>query len=249
MSRTYLKPMSGGEILDAAFSLYRHHFLDYTKIALIAFAPSIVMTLFSSSIANLLMYFAQTFALIAVMKRASGHLLGEDYGYDVCFKTALRKWFPIFAASMLVGILISFGFLLLVVPGVLLIAVWFAYQQVLVLENDWAFPSRSTALAKGAWTKILLVKFVSFLILMIPGGAIGVASVMMQPPSGDPFAGFDPPVSIVLGTLAVSVLTTPFKTLVDTMLYYERRVAVEGLDVELAARGLAQGDADASGDA
>lgn len=243
MSRSLLREMGAGEILDAAFTLYRRHFIDMMKLGALFFGPVLVLTLVDDGLGYMAQIFVALGATIALMKRGAGHIIEEPASYGVCARTGLRKWFPVFAASFLITILTSIGLLLFVVPGVLLTAVWFAWMPVLVIENDWGFPSRSTALAKGAWAKILLVKLVSVIILVAPGLAIGMAEGMNATAPTDAFDAMTPSFTIIIATTLISLLTTPFSVFVDLMLYYERRVAVEGYDVELATGDLAQPEA------
>lgn len=239
MSRSVLRPMGIGEILDAAFGLYRRHFVDLVKLGALVIVPQMVLSLVDMGVAFVAQFILPLVLTVALMKRASGYILEEDTTYGQCLKLGLRKWFPVFAAQFLVSMVTTLGYLLFIVPGVLLTAVWFAWMPVMVLEDDWGFPSRSAELAKGAWVKILVVKLVSFVILFGPGAVLGVAGGAFDTSAApQTFGEALPDLWVMLAGLAIALLTTPFKVLVDVMLYYERRVAVEGLDVELATRDL-----------
>ena len=106
--------------------------------------------------------------------------------------------------------------------------------------------SRSRELARGAWGRIFGIFVVSYIIIMIPsvlvGATTGVALAGAMLSSGDPEAataamGWFSAVNNVLSIL-LSALTTPFLTAALTVLYYDRRVRTEALDLEIATERL-----------
>lgn len=133
-----------------------------------------------------------------------------------------------------------------VVVGIVHFSVW----SVVVVEEKGAVASlaRSRELARGAWGRIFGVWFVAMLIIMIPsgvvGGVAGAAYIVTQVSQGGLESAAAPmPVWLTAATNLLSTLmtaiTTPFYVAAMTLLYLDRRVRTDALDLELAAEGLA----------
>jgi hypothetical protein len=143
-------------------------------------------------------------------------------------------------AGVIVGTVaaVAGGFTLVAAGGWLACAV-----PITVIEGVGPFRAigRSFELARGAVLRSGALMLVAGLIVMLP--AIGVLllsgqlSLMFTSPGAQlPLSGL---LIQQLGALAASLFTTPFLLSVMTVLYYDRRVRGEALDVELAAHELA----------
>ncbi len=115
-------------------------------------------------------------------------------------------------ASILYGIAVAIGFVLLIVPGLILITIWAVIAPVIVIENQGAMDAfgRSRELVKGyGWPVFgvvlcaLLITFVVSIILISIAAAIADGPILR----------------IVLGVLA-STVTAPIAALVAGVLYY-----------------------------
>jgi len=123
---------------------------------------------------------------------------------------------PLIGVSIVAGIGITIGFVLLIIPGLILLTIWAVFVPVLVLENPSGLKSlsRSRDLVRGnGWQVfgvIVLVDFVLALVVGIIVGAIAVASLG---------AG------IVVGVV-VHVLLAPVGALAAAVMYFElKRIA------------------------
>lgn len=122
------------------------------------------------------------------------------------------------------------------------ISLLFAVLPAVVVEGKGPLSAigRSVDLARGALGRVAGVIVVTFLITYLPGLAVmaltgGFASLMNPEtvPSTGQFM-----TQQVLG-MGVYVLTTPFFVSVIVLLYFDRRVRTEALDVQMAADRLA----------
>jgi hypothetical protein len=122
------------------------------------------------------------------------------------------------------------------------ISLLFAVLPAVVVEGKGPMEAiaRSFDLARGAVGRIVGLMLVTLLITYLPGMAVialtgGFAQMMdtSQVPSMGQFM-----TQQVLG-LAVNILTTPFMVSVMILLYFDRRVRTEALDVQMAAENLA----------
>lgn len=141
--------------------------------------------------------------------------------------------------AVIVFLVLSIGFGVWLLPGA------FSVVPAVALEKRGAFGAlrRSFRLARGARFRILGVLAVSFLLANVPGFVFelvgyGLAGVL----SGNP-AQATSAVQFWLieaGSLAIWAVTTPFWVLCVMLLYYDRRIRTEALDLEVAAASLSE---------
>jgi len=122
------------------------------------------------------------------------------------------------------------------------IGMFFAVIPAVVVEGKGPVEavSRSFDLARGAVGKVVGLMVVTVLITYLPGMAVmaltgGFSSIL--DPQAVPSVG-QMMTQQLLG-LAVNVLTAPFMVSVIVLLYFDRRVRTEALDVQMAAEHLA----------
>jgi hypothetical protein len=122
-------------------------------------------------------------------------------------------------ASILAGIAIGIGLILLIVPGLFLLTIWCLIVPVLVLEGVGVGASfgRSRELVRGFAWNVFGTMVVAFLILIVAGIVIGL--ILSPLPAS---------VSQVLSGLISGTLVAPFLALVVTLGYFRLRSAHEG---------------------
>lgn len=127
-----------------------------------------------------------------------------------------------------------------------LTATFFALLPLTVLDRKGPIASlnRSFALSKGGRLKIVAVLFVAWLIILLP--TMGISMIFIGPMATfDPAASANMPATMLalqnFANFASSILTTPFLVASIVLLYYDRRVATEALDLERAVDELAAG--------
>jgi hypothetical protein len=122
------------------------------------------------------------------------------------------------AVSILAAIGIGIGFLLLIVPGLILVTIWSVVAPVTVLERPGIFAAfgRSRELVKGNGWQVFGVIVLFVLIFIAIGIVLGVIGALLSD------AG-----EIVLGWVG-SVLTAPLVALAASVLYFDLKEAREG---------------------
>ncbi|MBI1757685.1 MAG: hypothetical protein HYR62_00415 [Actinobacteria bacterium] len=144
-------------------------------------------------------------------------------------------------AAVIAGVLPTVGLVLLVAPGVLLWGGWALTTPALIIERLGPIQAlrRSWRLAWPSFGRIWGIRAMSVLIgmtlqvlLALPFVAAGslVAGLM----NADPDATAPVPVLVlsVLGTVLASTVVAPFQSGVLALLYLDRRMRAEGLDIE-----------------
>jgi hypothetical protein len=262
MNLPQLRPLTFGEILDGTFALYRRHFLDYVLTALIPTVPTIVAWIalwlllpktqegvdaLSTAQLFLVPYSVVASLLIwgGITHMAAGAYAGERITWQQGLAAAWRRLLPLLGAVLLTAAAVMVGLVLLVIPGILLFLMFFAIIPVVMLERRGPIEAmgRSRQLARAAWGRIFGVLLILVLIILIPSLAFGVAAGAMGMMDGaeSGFAeglglGF---VLMQLVSTLISALVTPLVPIGVLLLYYDRRVRAEGLDLEIATQRLA----------
>jgi hypothetical protein len=144
-------------------------------------------------------------------------------------------------AAGVMGVVVG---LLFVVLGFGVLAAMFAVVPAVVVEHKgpWAALKRSWQLSGGARLRIVGVALVGYLIVFLPMlgvmFATGMASTMWDPAAGAMLSARQLAFQQMVGLLS-GALTFPFFIGCFVLLYYDRRVRTEALDLEMAAEGLA----------
>jgi uncharacterized membrane protein len=149
----------------------------------------------------------------------------------------------ILIASLLMGLVILLGFLLMVIPGVILAVGLAVAIPAVVLEAGRSASgalSRSWELTRGSRWRIFGLGLTLFVLLYIPVVAIsGLVAVLV--PRGAA-AGFGASSTATIVALAiggvVQLFIYPLFYCVLTVTYYDLRVRKEGFDLELLASSL-----------
>ena len=247
-----LRPMSLGEVLDTAFGIYRQLFIPLLVVSILTQSIPLAIGLFVEAAGGITqqpglwaLSMGLSLVLGSVGTAASTFLIAETYlGSTLPVGEAFLRSTPymgrLIGTSLLVSLMMGLGFLLLVVPGVIIACGLILTPAALVLEDipgGTAAMGRSWALTKGQRGKIFGSLMVAVILLFIPGMAIGAFAVASA--SGD----MTETTLKLMSQLVVSVLQIlvyPFFYALTTVLYYDMRVRKEGYDLEMLATSLQQ---------
>ncbi len=254
MAAPVLRPLSTGEVLDVSFGLYRSLFVPLVIVAAVCRTAPLLLSLYlqpatvsKDPFAGLNMLAehwmlwivliflglaASAFAVAATTSIVSAAYLG----HVVTAAQALARATGVIGRLILVSLLTSFvfflGFLVLIVPGIILISGLILSSVVLVLESGLGpigAMNRSWELTKGFRWKVFVTVFVAALILAVPSMVVGVLAAV-----GSVLGTWPPLISVVLSGV-LQIFAYPFLYVVITVLYYDLRVRKEGFDLELLA--------------
>jgi hypothetical protein len=171
-----------------------------------------------------------------------GHaVLGKPVTFAQAWEEFKPRLLPLLGATLLATLLIAVGVVLCIVPGIWLGVLFALVTPALVLERcgiSTAF-GRSRALVNGAWWRtfgiLLLTAVIGWVIssiISIPFTLMGSASTGF---SGDPTAALSVGSLILttIGAIIASTITLPFTSAVTVLVYVDRRMRSEGMDIEL----------------
>jgi hypothetical protein len=238
------------ELLDAAFQVMRARYPRLLVAALVICSPAFVLDLLVPAEAgkltdaahSLLLAYASAAAVVIV----SDAYLGQERGLGDVLRAVLSRFGSIWGVGFMKNILVGFGLLLLVVPGILAFIVTFAMVPAVMLEGASTSQSfeRSRALARGNKGRIFLTMVLSFTLMLFAylGTLLAVGFL----------AGLAGGISEFGITLLSQVALTaayPFIATVSVLLYYDARIRNEAFDIEMLmadAQGLGPAEAEVS---
>jgi len=178
-------------------------------------------------------------ALIAMVSRSlvSGCVTRATVAYSQghraslgeCLSVALRRALPVFVVSILFGILVVLGLIVLIVPGIMMAVMWSVVVPITVEERTGilgAF-SRSQELTRGArWTIFGL-----FLLIFLIGMGIGLVGVLVATVTLG-FSYENPTISSSLPAIIMNAivltLASAFSSALITSLFVELREWKDG---------------------
>ncbi len=157
-------------------------------------------------------------------------LRGERASIADCIGRGLAQIGPVVAVALILSVMVWFGFLILIVPGIILVCVYGMAIPVAVVERPgiMASLSRSAELTRGNRWRIFGVILVIFAIQALAGILINLPVALV------PEEGLG---TTVLGVLdfIVQALAAALNAVVIAVMYHDLRVSQEGADSEAIA--------------
>jgi Uncharacterised protein family (UPF0259)/Membrane domain of glycerophosphoryl diester phosphodiesterase len=249
-----LRPLSVGEILDGSFSNIRMNPQSTLGLALLFVVAFEVLNVFisygrynSSGFVGFLLSLLSQVLLIVMTVALSGCLitviseavLGRRLSPNEAFNRVKPRIPGLVGLALLVGIIVMIGLLLLLLPGIFAYVALALSAPAFILERVGVTDSmrRSWELVKGDFWRVLGILLLGFLIVLvimfiiiIPFAIIAGASFVAS--GGD--AGFGAIIILAVGQTIAATIGQPISAGITALLYVDRRMRAEGLDVTLA---------------
>jgi hypothetical protein len=260
-----LGPMRPTEILGGAWTLYRRRWRTLLAIMAIAVPVAVSMpstralpgpgseyqvivhhravaTTGSWAVTALLvlalLVAVAGFAVVvgAVARAAAVAAAGEDLGVRRSYRFGVARVWPLVGVVLAIALLVGFGSILLVIPGVIVGVLLAAAVPSLVVEGRrWRDAlSRSSSLVTGHWWH-------SFGTLLLTWLLLGLATNLVDRAAGWLLDGRLLDAGWLAQTVAQAVsltLVAPFAGLVGVLLYLDLRARKEPLDADVLRRDL-----------
>jgi hypothetical protein len=221
-----MNPTDG--VIAEAFDLYKKHFSHLVVVAFVVYVAIAVLSvllvliggwvgIILSAILSVVGAFLVQAALVeAVADIRDGR---ADLTVGETLSRGASRIASVAGASILAGIAIGIGLLLLIVPGLVLITWWAVIIPIIVLEHVGTFDSfsRSRELVRGFDFQVFGVIVIQFLIFIAFSIVLGILLIAVP----EEVRSF---VSNVVG----GAFTGPFAALVTTLLYFRLKAAKEG---------------------
>jgi hypothetical protein len=182
--------------------------------------------IFVGVVVGLLVFFSLNMIGEAVLLLgAFQRMRGQPLRVNEALQRAFARFFPLIGLGILWAVGVMVGFILLIVPGVILLCVWWVVVPACIVEDLGPIQSlsRSAELTRGYRWKV----FGLFVLLTVINGIGGKMVDLVFGLAGDVVAG--------IGSLCWFVAWTAFSNCVLIMTYHDLRVAKEGIDTEQIA--------------
>ncbi len=256
-----LRPLSVGELLDAAIKVCTAHAGTLLKAVLFVLVPVQVfaaLVLVSTVpdadyltgetvedvsgtyvagqiVIGLLGIVSFLLATGACFRAVAEGWLGRQPDWRESLRFALRRALPLAWVSILYFFGVLLGALLIVLPGIWVAVAWSVVYPVVLVEDVRGRRAlgRSRRLVRGRWWASFAVLLLGFLLAFIVGAIFGFVFGVLS--AVNESLGFLIVTSTVANLLA-SVVTTPFQAALVTVLYFDLRVRKEGFDLQLLAQ-------------
>jgi len=248
-----LRPLSLGELLDRCFFLYRENFLLFAgltalpHLVLLAFQLGDVAIQRWMGVGAGLVWTLATYALTLGVTAASqgatviavSHVhLGRPATIAESFAGIKGRIFYLALIMIGYGIGVSIGFVLLIVPGIILGLMWALTIPVAVLEDTGLGDSvnRSAELTKGARGRVFVIYilFAIMLLILYTAWMFPVLLIMSLAAQKHHVIGVPLWTQIVIpvGSFISQCLAGPLMTIGFSLLYYDQRVRKEAFDLQ-----------------
>ena len=268
MKRQQLRPLSIGETIDAVFTIYRSHFVVLITIVAVVLVPILLLqgilelafinnlvetdpeditslgdifspgAVVASFLLGLLGWAANALASGAVVKAVSDTYLGREPDWRQSIQFALTKLAPLMLGSLLFGIGVAFGLVLLIVPGIILAVSWAVFAPAIIIEDAGATGGlgRSWQLIGGRRWPVFGTFVVLYVIILVVSAIFSlILGGLLQAGSGGDYTFGNTILDIVVG-----VLTAPLLAIATVVVYFDLRVRKEAFDVQLLAQQIGE---------
>jgi len=156
-------------------------------------------------------------------------LNGQKPQIGEALATGLRNFLPLLIVSILFGLAVLGGFILLIVPGIMIACAWCVAVPSLVADRTGIFGafSRSAELTRGNRWRIFGLFAVIWVLLLVLGLVIGSVTAAAMIGGGDPVAVALSPLNIAMSVIQQTI-SAVIGAAVFAVLYVELRRTREG---------------------
>ena len=178
-----VQPISPGSVISRMWEIYRGQFAVLVGTAVILYAVQFVLYLLLGSAAAwalgvlfiALVFLYEGMVVKLVQDVQDGR---RDHSVGDLMRGVEPVFWPLVGASILAGIGIGIGFILLIIPGLILMVIWAVVAPVIVLERPGVFAAfgRSRELVRGNGWNVFAVIVIVFLAVAVISSAAGLAS-------------------------------------------------------------------------
>jgi hypothetical protein len=224
---------SVGRTLGDALTVLSQHVLPFLTIAAIAGVPSLALSLLHETRSpgsawgliglNLVLNaLCEAMILFATFQALRGRpvRIGESMA------VGLRRVIPVVVASLVIAVIEGLGFVLLVIPGLIALTMFFVAEPAIVVERLGPFDGigRSIDLTRGYRWPIFGLAFV-----------VGIVSLIVEAVLSATMRNPEMLVGYTLALFVWGTLTRAYISVMVAIVYHDLRVLKEGIDLDRIA--------------
>jgi hypothetical protein len=178
-----MQELSPGAIVSRIWEIYRDQFAVLVGTAIILYAIQFVLLLLlgtAAAWALIVLFIALIFLYEGMVVKLVQDVQDgrRDHSVADLIRAVEPVFWPLVGASILAGIGIGIGFILLIIPGLILMVIWSVVAPVIVIERPGVFAAfgRSRELVRGNGWAVFAVIVIVFLAVAVISGVAGIAS-------------------------------------------------------------------------
>ena len=216
-----------GSVLSRAWNVLFANFPFFFLVAVVTALPGAVWPLVVDPtkhlVANVLVTVVSivlgTIGQAVILVGAFQYLRGEPVQAGEAFRQAMARFLPLVGLGILYGLGVGIGFVLLIVPGLILLARWAVVIPACLVEGTSPTDSmsRSASLTEGNRWKVLGVLLLTIIVFLI---VYSIFHLALNP------AGI---YATQIGTLLLQGVWGAFFNCLAIMIYHDLRMAKEGI--------------------
>jgi lipid-A-disaccharide synthase-like uncharacterized protein len=178
-----VQPISPGSIISRIWAIYLDQSWVLIGTALILYSVQFVVYLLLPGAAGFVL--AVLFWALSILYQGMVVKLVQDvqdgrrdHSVGDLIRSVEPVFWPLVAVSILTGIGVGIGFILLIIPGLILIVIWSVVAPVIVLERPGVFEAfgRSRDLVRGNGWNVFAVILLVFVAVAVVSVAAGLAT-------------------------------------------------------------------------
>ncbi len=245
-----------GSLYRRAFSLYSEYFPKFLKISLLAHVPVIFamcltigfqlaenaqprgmgvarVVLVCGLVFAALLQVVATFLASAAISGMTAVIVTQvslaplrPVELRLAFALLKRRWRPFIKTSLRVTLRIVIGFILLVIPGIVMTVRYALYAPVVLMEGleKKAAMRRARELGARSWRTVIIVSLLQFLIPVIVSALLGKLTVVQKTQNGIHLANRSLSHQVYQQlTGLINIVIVPFLSIVPALLYLKMR--------------------------
>ncbi len=207
-----------GGVFSRTGDIYKQAFGTVWVVALILLVPMVILNAIAADSGWFINLIATVYQIVASVWLAGTIVkIVEDVEADgvvdasvgELFGLVAPRLFALFLLSIVVGVLVAIGFVLFIIPGIILTLMWMVSTPAMMVEGKGVFDSmsRSSELTKGNRWRILGVGaliVVAYLVLAVIIGLLAAIS----------------PILGIIGGIALLVAVYPYLSIIVSVLYF-----------------------------
>jgi len=214
-----------GTVIDKVFKTYQQYFVPLIAVAAILFLIDAVFTFAGTDnwwvsligvVISIIISQLYTGVVVELVNDTRDGVLDASIGG--LFRQVTPVLGALIGAAIVAGIAITVGFVLCIIPGIILLTLWAVVAPAIVIERRGVFDalSRSWELVKTNFWQTLGVIFIFWIITLVIGGIVTAI-----------FSSGALIVAVIVGWI-VHFLLAPLSALASGILFFELRAVESG---------------------
>jgi hypothetical protein len=240
-----------GRVLGDSFGIYARNFISFSVLALLIGLIDLLVTIFylvpnqvggpgefkvvgfDAVLMMLVMLLTYSLTQATIIYGTFQDLRGDKAGVGRCVVHGLTSMLPVIVGSIVLSIFVGLASLLILIPGLILMTMWWVYVPAIVVERKSIFGgfSRSVELTRGRGWAIFGLIIIMLVLSAVVRFATHIISASAVTSSASTHILFAPLILDYVG----SSLTVALGAVVVAVGYYHLRAEKEGLDVNQIA--------------